>query len=195
MEKPGEKILLARKAKGWSQEKLAEEAGINLRTLQRIEKSETNPHGDTLHRISKALSIPLEELVNYGAEYNMGYIKAMHFSALVFVVLPLGNIMLPLIFWLIRKNDILHISYFAKNLLNFQLTWTILVCFPFVWKLLCHVFNIEFSVIPYILSPWTFIIFHFFFLYLLNATYLIIVGSIVSKKPKNYFPISIRFIK
>lgn len=119
----------------------------------------------------------------------------MHFSALVFVVLPLGNIMLPLIFWLIRKNDILHISYFAKNLLNFQLTWTILVCFPFVWKLLCHVFNIEFSVIPYILSPWTFIIFHFFFLYLLNATYLIIVGSIVSKKPKNYFPISIRFIK
>jgi len=62
MSKLGEKISAIRKTKGLSQEKLAEDASINLRTLQRIEKGETRPHGETLKRICKALDVPVEEI-------------------------------------------------------------------------------------------------------------------------------------
>lgn len=62
MSKLGEKITSIRKSKGFSQEKLAEDANINLRTLQRIEKGETRPHGETLKRICKALEVEVEDI-------------------------------------------------------------------------------------------------------------------------------------
>ena len=195
MEKPGQKIALARKAKGLSQEKLSDEAKINLRTLQRIEKGETNPHGDTILRISKALNIPIEELMNYGAEENTAYIKSMHFSALIFLFFPTGNILLPLILWLTRKNEIQNISFFAKNLLNFQITWSIMVGLPFIWVLVCKLFNLHFSATSTLISPFFFIVFYLMLFYLFNILYLIIVGILITKKTKNYFPIAIRFIR
>jgi uncharacterized Tic20 family protein len=195
MEKPGQKIALARKAKGLSQEKLSDEAKINLRTLQRIEKGETNPHGDTILRISKALNIPIEDLMNYGAEENTAYIKSMHFSALIFLFFPTGNILLPLILWLTRKNDIQNISFFAKNLINFQITWTIMVGLPFIWIFVCKLFNLNFSTTSTLISPFFFIVFYLMFYYLFNILYLIIVGILITKNTKNYFPIAIRFIR
>ena len=62
MGKLGEKISAIRKSKGLSQERLAEDANINLRTLQRIEKGETKPHGETLKRICQVLDVPLEDV-------------------------------------------------------------------------------------------------------------------------------------
>lgn len=195
MEKPGQKIALARKAKGLSQEKLSDEAKINLRTLQRIEKGETNPHGDTILRISKALNIPIEELMNYGAVENTAYIKSMHFSALIFLFFPTGNILLPLILWLTRKNEIQNLSFFAKNLMNFQITWTIMVGLPFIWIFVCRLFNLNFSSPSTLISPFFFIVVYLLFFYIFNILYLVIVGNLLTKKKKNYFPIAIRFIR
>ena len=58
-----EKIIEARKLKGLTQEELAEQASINLRTVQRIEKSESEPRGATLDLICKALQIDLKRLM------------------------------------------------------------------------------------------------------------------------------------
>ncbi|RKD91341.1 helix-turn-helix domain-containing protein [Mangrovibacterium diazotrophicum] len=41
--------------KGLSQEELASLSGLSLRTIQRIEKGETNPHGDTKRKIINIL--------------------------------------------------------------------------------------------------------------------------------------------
>lgn len=57
------KISEARKLKGLSQEQLAEQAKINLRTIQRIEKSECEPRGSTLNLICDALEIDSKELI------------------------------------------------------------------------------------------------------------------------------------
>ena len=54
------KIRETRKIKGITQEELAEQAKINLRTIQRIENSENVPRGKTL--ICQALEIDSEEL-------------------------------------------------------------------------------------------------------------------------------------
>jgi len=118
----GFKITQTRKIKGLSQESLSEMAQINLRTLQRIEKGDTYPHGDTLLRISKALGVSIEDLVESELVENIGYIKAMHLSALIFLLIPVGNIIIPSIFWLLKKNQIKDLSFYAKKLLNFQIT-------------------------------------------------------------------------
>ena len=60
METIGSKISKIRKQKGMSQEELSELAKINLRTIQRIEKDENEPRGNTLKLICEALKLQLK---------------------------------------------------------------------------------------------------------------------------------------
>ncbi len=62
----GKKIYETRKLKGYSQDKLAELSKINLRTIQRIENNESEPHGKTLNLICDVLEINIEELLKKG---------------------------------------------------------------------------------------------------------------------------------
>lgn len=59
----GNKISETRKIKGLTQEELADQANINLRTIQRIEKSESEPRGKTLNLICEVLEIDSSELL------------------------------------------------------------------------------------------------------------------------------------
>ncbi len=52
-----------RTLRGMSQEYLAEEARVSLRTIQRIENEESVPTGETIKRISLALDFELNELI------------------------------------------------------------------------------------------------------------------------------------
>ena len=53
-----------RKQKGWSQEKLAREAGISYQTLIKIEQGRIkNPKLETLIKLSKALGVSLDKLI------------------------------------------------------------------------------------------------------------------------------------
>ena len=56
------KISETRKAKGLTQEELAEKSKVNLRTIQRIENNESEPRGKTLSLICDALQIDISEL-------------------------------------------------------------------------------------------------------------------------------------
>tara|TARA_R110001599_G_C12059229_1_gene642989 strand:- start:63 stop:728 length:666 start_codon:yes stop_codon:yes gene_type:complete len=64
-----ETIDLAKKLKelrgirGMSQEYLAEESRVGLRTIQRIENNESEPTGETIKRIAIALDVELTELI------------------------------------------------------------------------------------------------------------------------------------
>lgn len=49
--------------RGMSQEYLAEESRVSLRTIQRIENEESTPMGETIKRIAVALDIELSEFV------------------------------------------------------------------------------------------------------------------------------------
>ena len=53
-----------RKAKGWSQEKLAVEAGVSYNTIIKIERGGIkNPKIETVIKMAKALGISLDEIV------------------------------------------------------------------------------------------------------------------------------------
>ena len=52
-----------RKQKGWSQEKLAQEAGISYNTLIKIERGGIkNPKIETVIKLANALGVSLDEL-------------------------------------------------------------------------------------------------------------------------------------
>jgi len=64
-----------RNRKGMSQEFLAEESGLSLRTIQRIENSETVPRGDTLKRLAIALQTSPDEIIDWKIEEDKNYLS------------------------------------------------------------------------------------------------------------------------
>ncbi len=126
METIGDKILEIRKRKGLTQEELSDLAKINLRTLQRIEKGETGPRGNTLKMLCSVLEINMEDILDYGKTEDNKYIRYFHLSVLTFIFIPLGNIIIPLILWLTKRDKIIGLNEQGADLLNFQILWTIL---------------------------------------------------------------------
>ncbi|WP_327018064.1 DUF4870 domain-containing protein [Croceibacter atlanticus] len=121
----GKKIKEARKQKALSQEELADTAKVSLRTIQRIETNQNEPRGKTLKLICEALQLDIEDLGVYGKEHDNSYHIILHLSVLSMIVMPLGNIILPIIIWLPKKNKIIGLNKLGLNLLNFQITWTL----------------------------------------------------------------------
>jgi len=48
-----------------------------------------------------------------------------HFSSLCMFIFPFGNILAPLIIWLIKKDEMPFVEDQAKEVLNFQISMTI----------------------------------------------------------------------
>ena len=70
-----QRVKELRKEKGLSQEELAKKAGLSLRTIQRVEKRETEPTGHSLKRIATALDSTPAELLNWTEETLKATIK------------------------------------------------------------------------------------------------------------------------
>ncbi|WP_225034792.1 helix-turn-helix domain-containing protein [Winogradskyella sp. SM1960] len=126
MNEIGNKIREVRKKKGLSQEELAESAKVNLRTIQRIENNESEPRGKTLNLICEALNINTEDILDYGKQTDKNYLIVFHLSVIVFLAIPVGNIIVPLILWMNKKDKIIGLKEIGANLLNFQIVWSVL---------------------------------------------------------------------
>ncbi|MFZ6009847.1 MAG: helix-turn-helix domain-containing protein, partial [Bacteroidota bacterium] len=124
----GEKISALRKRKGISQELLAENSRTSLRTIQRIERGTTSPRPYTLKAIADALSVSVEEIApgsptKPGSE-ELTPLKFINSSALIVLVLPPMNILLPLLIW--RKHKHLPtVDITGRKIISFQILWTI----------------------------------------------------------------------
>jgi len=122
-----------RNQKGMSQEVLADEAGLSLRTIQRIENGETNPTGESLKRLSSALNVNPDELIDWAIKEDKRYLTFLNLSALTFLFFPMLGILVPFILWTSRKGKIKDINKLGKDLINFEITWTIILFFiPFL---------------------------------------------------------------
>ena len=126
MNEIGKKIREIRKQKGLSQEELAESAKVNLRTIQRIENNESEPRGKTLNLICDVLDINAEDILDYGKQPDKSYLTIFHLSVIVFLAIPVGNIIVPLFLWMNKKDKIVGLKEIGTNLLNYQIVWTVL---------------------------------------------------------------------
>ena len=123
------RIKELRNQKGISQEFLAEESGLSLRTIQRIENGETNPTGESLKRLANALNVNPDELIDWSIKEDQKFLTFLNLSALTVLFFPLLGILVPFILWTSRKGKIKNINKIRKGLINFEISWTIVLFF------------------------------------------------------------------
>lgn len=174
------RLIELRKRKGFSQEFLAEESGISLRTIQRIEKGETQPRGDTLQRIAKGLGVTSEELIDWKLEKNSSYLVLLNTSALSFLFFPILGVLIPLVLWVSKKNNVHKVDEVGKEVVNFQITWCLFIFLFYLLIFVRIIFDISISLRlnPLVITA------YFVILYILNVT-LIVYNSIRIKKSKS----------
>ncbi len=101
-----------------------------------------------------------------------------HVGALsLFIGIPFGNIAVPLVIWLVKKNEFPFVDEQGKESLNFQISMTI---YGIIAGLLCYI------VIGFVLLP---------VLVVANIV-LIIIATVKTNKGEGYrYPFTIRVIK
>ncbi|MDO6517727.1 helix-turn-helix domain-containing protein [Zobellia uliginosa] len=184
-----------RKRKGLSQEELTENSGLSLRTVQRIENGETDPTGETLRRIADALKVNPDELIDWTIKEDTSFLKFLNLSALTFIFFPILGIIVPLIMWVSKKDKIKDINKIAKSVINFQITWSILVfLFPIAILVIRALTNEPKEGETILLGPALIIIF-LIFMYGLNFIFTIVnTYRIHKEKDIKYFP-KIKFLR
>ena len=58
-----ENLVYQRKLKGYTQESLSDKTNVGIRTIQRIEKGEVDPHMQTIKLLAEGLEIKVEDLI------------------------------------------------------------------------------------------------------------------------------------
>ena len=173
MDTIGQKILEIRKRKGLSQEALSDLAKINLRTLQRIEKGETEPLGNTLKSLCNVLEINVEDILDYGKKEDNQFMLFFHLSVLSFILVPLGNIFIPMILWLTKRDKIADLNKQGITLLKFQIIWTLIFSACFIAFAFMFVQHSEYKSVPLYIAG---------ILILINIIYVIVMIILISKK-------------
>lgn len=139
----GRKIKDARNSLGLSQDQLADQTQLSLRTIQRIENGETDARGDTLTRIAKALNFSTLDVYEWTEQEDNSYIILINLSALTFIVFPLLGIIVPVLLWLLKRGKIRHLDQTAKRLINFQISWCLLLFSLYLWIATSAIFKWE----------------------------------------------------
>lgn len=187
-----------RQRKGLSQEELAEKSGLNLRTVQRIENGETEPRGDSLKRIAAALDITPNELIDWAVREDSQALKNLNLSALAFIVIGVLGVLLPFIVWNGKKGTVKGLDRTAKEVINFQITWNVLLFVliaigAFVLNRSIHLVG---DVSPTIVASWTkTLLLGVSTLYLYNFIFILVNQMRINKGRKvRYFP-KINFLR
>ena len=143
-----ERISTLRKSKGLSQEVLAEQSGVSLRTIQRMEQGGTVPRGHTMQALATALGVSLADLrlpteaapepalapapvrvsvipTPPALPADPDFLQLLNLSALSFLILPLLNLVVPWWLWRSRRHRIAHVAELGRCILGFQVLWQV----------------------------------------------------------------------
>ncbi|WPP48817.1 helix-turn-helix domain-containing protein [Catalinimonas niigatensis] len=175
-----ERIRQRRLQKGYSQEYLADSARVSIRTLQRIEGGHTEPRGHTLIALANALDMAIEDLMDFTKKHDRSILHLINLSALSYFLLPLGNIILPLIIWIIYKDKVEGASRFGKRQIFIQAGWTMLIFLSYVFLLFPPFLpdDMNMSTNSKIMMAQ---LAGILLVYVLNALYIIIVSILIAK--------------
>ena len=114
----GKKIIELRKQKGFTQEKLAKKCYLNVRSIQRIEAGEVILRLSTMNLLSEVLEFEFNVADSRDQSF---WIIFLHLTNLIPIVI------IALIIWALKKNEIPNLRIHGINVLNFQITMYILL--------------------------------------------------------------------
>ncbi|GAB5527700.1 MAG: hypothetical protein Roseis2KO_55720 [Roseivirga sp.] len=150
----GKNILKHRKAAGLSQADLAEKTRLSLRTIQRIENEKNQPRGYTIKVIAEALGVETNLLSaepSIDKRIVLKRLESINLSVLLFVIIPFGNLIFPILFWNRHAHHEL-IDEVGRRIINFQITWSLITYFllavsPFLSRWAGTTFPLIFAVL------------------------------------------------
>ncbi len=182
----GRKIKDLRNRLGLSQDQLAVQTRLSLRTIQRIENGETDPRGETLSLLAKVLNSSTNELFDWTEQEDKSYLVLINLSALSFLLFPFLGILVPLAVWVFKRDKIKYMNETGRTLLNFQITWFLLASLFYIWWMVVKILHIEGGAWPLLAL---------FLLYGLNFTFIVLnlIRSVKSKKV--FYQPSIPFLR
>ena len=126
----GKNLLYQRKLKGFTQEQLSENTQVTVRTIQRIEKGDVNPHLQTVKLLAGGLNIEVDDLLvlENPKEENIQkkWLILLHSTPFLGFIIPLSNILLPLFLWIHKREDNALYNTHGIKIINFQISMTIL---------------------------------------------------------------------
>ncbi|CAM1344505.1 helix-turn-helix domain-containing protein [Tenacibaculum amylolyticum] len=118
-----------RDKKHLTQEELAEQSGLSIRTIQRIEAGQ-EPKGHTAKVLAKTLGLDLSSL-NKSHEItdtiNYSLVKRINLSSAFVSFIPLLNIVLPLILNRRYKQN----NHLVREIITLQILWSIISTLAF----------------------------------------------------------------
>ena len=150
------RIKNLRTGKKISQEELANISGLSLRTIQRIENGTNSPRGDTLKRLSVALQVSPDDIIDWQLQEDRSVLIVLNVSQLTILAFPLLGIIIPLTIWVLNKDKIKYVDSAGKSILNFQLSWTIIVFIFYLLYFISVIFhpgNTYDSIIAWLIVP------------------------------------------
>ncbi|MDC6388556.1 helix-turn-helix transcriptional regulator [Maribacter sp. PR1] len=174
-------IKSLREQKHLTQEELARESGISIRTIQRIEAGQ-EPKGHTLKVLAKALELDLTSINKKAtAKRNYSLIKIINLSSAFVLSIPLLNVLLPLTIMYFGKqfNDI------TKQILSLQILWSTVSLFIFILaSFLKNSLNLSHR-----FPLWVLLVF-----IIINMVIILINAASLGKKKKLFFKLNFNVI-
>ncbi|MBR9915422.1 MAG: helix-turn-helix domain-containing protein [Algicola sp.] len=134
-------LLFHRKSKGYTQDELSERTSVGVRTIQRIEKGEVQPHLQTVKLLAVGLDIEVEDLLvldNPKEEtIQRKWMLLLHASPFFGLIIPFANVLFPLFTWISKAEDNKIYDRHGRAVINFHsslilyLIISLLLFFPF----------------------------------------------------------------
>ena len=114
----GKMIAEKRQSMGLTQDQLAELCDVSTRTIQRLETGEVEPRSFTRNNLSNALEF------DFGAEPDgdeLFWLTVLHLSSCICIFF------IPLLIWSWKKHSSAKIASHGQQVLNFQITMTLVL--------------------------------------------------------------------
>ena len=119
-------LVYQRKLKGLTQEELADKTTVGVRTIQRIEKGEVQPHLQTIKLLAVGLDVEVDDLIvldNPKEEtIQRKWMLLIHGSPFFGLIIPFANVLFPLFIWISKAEDNKMYDYHGRAVINFHCT-------------------------------------------------------------------------
>lgn len=126
-----ENLVYQRKLKGYTQDELSEKTTVGVRTIQRIEKGEVQPHLQTVKLLAVGLDIEVDDLIvldNPKEEaVKRKWILMLHASPFFGLIIPFANVLFPLFTWISKAEDNKIYDAHGRAVINFHCTINLLI--------------------------------------------------------------------
>ena len=126
-----ENLIYQRKLKGYTQENLSDKTTVGVRTIQRIEKGDVQPHLQTVKLLAAGLDVEVDDLLvldNPKEEtVKRKWILLIHGSPFFGLIIPFANVLFPLFIWISKAEDNKVYDTHGRAVINFHCTLNLLL--------------------------------------------------------------------